>query len=249
MKRKALGIVIIIVFAILLIYCICAAIVKYSKCENVVLTFLFGFDDIANTAVGALLGFGASLFLENYLVDKSKEKAVSKLIDEILSIDEIMSKVLSPEITIMVNGEVKKYANEQLKDCLNALSVESVKNDKYIECIKILESRIIDATNTIYMPIWDSVLQNGDLLKFKDKGYFDLLIRIYTRIVAMRELINNYHQGGYKHIVAIKTNFNKLSQDIDSILINGDLLKIISKSQTQKIEQRKCLCQSNVGGC
>ena len=47
----------------------------------------------------------------------------------------------------------------------------------------------------IYLPIWETVLQTGDVLEFKDKTYFDTMIFIYTKIYRLKALIEFYYKG------------------------------------------------------
>lgn len=42
----------------------------------------------------------------------------------------------------------------------------------------------------VHLPIWDAIVGTGDLLEFRDKPYFNALIRLYTVILELRARVD-----------------------------------------------------------
>ena len=84
-KRKRLSVwvwVFVGVAIFVFIYCIVCNVINNLEDMPRSVKIIFGLSDFANTAIGALLGFGASLLLENYLIDSNKEKAIDNIATE-----------------------------------------------------------------------------------------------------------------------------------------------------------------------
>ena len=178
------------------IYCIVCNVINNLEDMPRSVKIIFGLSDFANTAIGALLGFGASLLLENYLIDSNKEKAIDNIATEMTQMCLYIFKIYSKDRKIAD----KQVSCEEIKMLLCKFD-DRIKgpqdNFKYnkdtdSKGLSRLKKRVVHCRYTIYLPIWDSVLQNGDLLRFKDKGYFECLINIYTRLNKFKAQIDAF---------------------------------------------------------
>ena len=154
MSKKPIKIILITIFITLIFlgYSVGCVIVSHTSTANRTLSIIFGFAEISTTAVGALLGFGASLFLQNYFNILGKKKAISNIISEMANM---------------------------------VVLIELINDNNDFDYIK-------KSKNRIYIPIWDSVLQNGDLLMFKDEDYFEPLIAVYTVIISIKSKVDTF---------------------------------------------------------
>ena len=218
------------VAVIVFLYCIACNIVSNLDDLPKSVKIVFGLSDFANTAIGALLGFGASLLLENYLIDNNKEKAIDNIAAEMTQMCLHISKLYSEPMNV-----------DSGKDITLVLSKFSQNNGKYNnetddKGLKKLKNRVIHCKYTIYLPIWDSVLQNGDLLRFKDKDYFESLINIYTRLnkfKAQIDMFDNSLEGEklylslfelYKDVQKLREAIKNNSEQVQAICqyLKGD---------------------------
>lgn len=156
-KQKINGIIlVVVVFSFVFLYCIgCIVVIGIDNVPKW-LTYVFAFGDIGNTAVGALLGFGASLFLENYMIKRSRASAIDNIVAEV------------NDMAGLIDNTIFACTPEELPNNIRA------------------------ARFCIMLPIWESIVQNGDLLQFKKKSYFDRLILTYTYLIALKEEINSF---------------------------------------------------------
>lgn len=69
----------------------------------------------------------------------------------------------------------------------------------------------------IYLPIWETVIQTGDILEFKDKSYFDTMIFVYTKIYRLKALIESYYKG--EQNVLELTVILKECLDLDAVFL------------------------------
>lgn len=182
----------IVVTVVVFLYCITSNLIIHFKDVPSIVQTIFGLSDLANTAIGALLGFGASLFLENYLVGKNKEKAIDNIVAEMIDMSIYINDMLSP--TIIKNSQ-EIGINEAAKEVLDKYD----QKEEYVETddngLSFFKARILNHQYKIYLPIWESILQNGDLLKFKEKAYFNILIQIYTRLNKFKVVVDSFDKN------------------------------------------------------
>lgn len=156
-----------------MLYAVCGFIVDVSDINNEEVTRFFKLinaDDILNSAVGAFLGFGASMVVEAIVLTRRKKKSIKNVIAELESI---------------LGGLEKDLYNEIFKDKTN-VNVEAITDwGGVINKIKGL-------AYVIYLPIWNAVLQTGDVLEFKNEKYFEDLVWVYTKLNKLQLLIDNY---------------------------------------------------------
>lgn len=139
--------------------------------------------DIINSAIGAFLGFGASLILEQMATSANKRKSINNIVAELESVrDGIRESVIS-----FIPDSIKSDISN------NLLTEEFERENKLV--LEKLDKKIKEMVYIIYLPIWETVLQTGDILEFKDKTYFDTMIFIYTKIYRLRALIEFYYKG------------------------------------------------------
>lgn len=146
--------------------------------------FFFGISlkDIINSAIGAFLGFWASLVLQKRATSANKRKSINNIIAELETIRD------------GIRGSVIAFIPDSLKsDISNNLLVEEVREDKKA-VIGRIDKKIREMVYVIYLPIWETVLQTGDILEFKDQPYFDTMILIYTKIYRLKALIESYYK-------------------------------------------------------
>ena len=138
-------------------------------------------EEFAYTALGAMFGFGASVILENYILRYTKKKAFRNLVDEIIptviQLDELRKRKLARIAKIPIVDKV--VDKDALKD-------PEIQEDIYsmfrsLKCYR----------DVVYFPIWESILQNGDLLYFRKEDYFDSLIRVYTHLIKIKHMIDD----------------------------------------------------------
>ena len=179
------------------LYCIACNVISYLDDMPVIVQTIFGLSDVANTAIGALLGFGASLLLDNYLVNVNKEKAIDNVVAEITQMCLYISKIFSKyvrtknSIELEENDDIKKLL-DRFDNKINGIGENSKYGRDVSKGLSIIKNRIIHCRYNIYLPIWDSILQNGDLLRFKEKQYFECLINVYTRLNKFKAQIDAF---------------------------------------------------------
>lgn len=139
--------------------------------------------DIINSAIGAFLGFGASLILEQMATSANKKKSINNIVAELETVrDGIRESVIS-----FIPDSIKS-------DISNNLLAEKFRGENKI-VLERLDKKIREMVYVIYLPIWETVLQTGDILEFKDKPYFDTMIFVYTKIYRLKALIESYYKG------------------------------------------------------
>ena len=80
-------------------------------------------------------------------------------------------------------------------------------------------------TNEIYVPIWEAVTGNGDILSYIKKPYYSELIEVYTHILSLKELESslNYvknQEEQEKCLTAILTKRNTVYNKLTALNIN-----------------------------
>ncbi len=139
--------------------------------------------DIINSAIGAFLGFGASLILEQMATSANKRKSINNIVAELQTVrDGIRESVIS-----FIPDSIKN-------DISNNLLAEKFRGEKEV-VLERLDKKIREMVYVIYLPIWETVLQTGDILEFKEKPYFDTMIFVYTKIYRLKALIESYYKG------------------------------------------------------
>lgn len=168
MKRlkKTFMIVFIVALCLVTIYAIAGAIYDLTGLCNDTATAIFGklnLSDIVGSIAGAFLGFGASLIIENIIISKRKKKSINNIVAEIKPILDTLRNAIR-----MSKELQEKIACGEKYDSIKKNYGKELENLAYILRQKL--------SYTIYTPIWETILQNGDLLEFKDEDYFDELI-------------------------------------------------------------------------
>lgn len=151
--------------------------------------------DIINSAIGAFLGVGSTLLTEALLVSFNKKKSINNIILEIISVKEGVSEEITSSVSVTLKKCLSRYCT--YSDALTSMGTFS---DTDIQEIDSISRRLLLIKYVIYIPIWESVSQNGDLLRFKNKKYFEELILVYTRIYKIQSLVNDYeyNEGDYE---------------------------------------------------
>ena len=234
-KIRNIGIKILVgLFIVIFLYCIGCIIVSKTENSPAWLTNIFSGGDIANTAVGALLGFGASLFLENYIIGLNRERAIDNIVAEIKAMEKLISKGFSDNFK--KNGSYVQDAD--IRELFKAYDNKKAYEEKYINALEKMILKINKLRYAIYIPIWDSVLQNGDLLYFKNKDYFDSLIKVYTYIIKIKNLIDGFEtvskQGDFDNIKIIYKEISKLKNAITDLIKFKDIADIYNKTDSIK---------------
>lgn len=193
----------------ILILCVFLFISYFKLSPKIIYNKIVGFGvnagislaDIINSAIGAFFGMITSLMLEKIVDSNQKKKTIDNIISELLSIKNgIHSQI------------IKNLTPEIIQIALSKSNYEiSIAN----EIIELIDSNIKDMSYVIYVPIWETVLQTGDILEFKNKNYFEELILIYTKIYKIKILIDNYYEEktvDFKQILIIIRECIELNQ-------------------------------------
>ena len=199
--RKVLITIGIIIASLVFLYCIACLFAKVLPYEK--LKGLLVLEEFAYTALGALFGFGSSLILENVILKISKKKAFTNLVEEIIQmiieLHALRKKLLSPcEIIQIAGNQVERNDIEANADSL----IKIFRNIKYYK-------------DTIYFPIWESILQNGDLLYFREENYFNSLIKVYTRLIKIKHMIDDHNvdesnvEEVFNYLISLNSNINE----------------------------------------
>ena len=169
MKNKKSNLIIIIAVASGLVFLYCVGCIIVANVENIPQAFIyiFAFGDIANTAVGALLGFGTSLILENHILKRSRAMAIENIVGELYDMSNYVLSVLACE----TKSDNEHYDRDEL-----TMQFGLIRGARFC----------------VMLPIWESIVQNGDLLQFKKKSYFNQLIKTYTYLITLKEEINAF---------------------------------------------------------
>lgn len=236
-KIKNLGLKILIsLFIVIFLYCIGCIIVSKTENSPIWLSNIFSGADIANTAIGALLGFGASLFLENYVIGLNRASAIDNIVAEIKAMESLISKGFSDNIK--KNGGY--YHDADISALFKAFDDKRAYDGKYVDALEKMVIKIDKLRYALYIPIWDSVLQNGDLLQFKNKEYFDSLIKVYTYILKIKSLIDDFESSSAKNnffnINIIYKEISKLNNAIEDLKEFKDIAEIFQKKDSDENE-------------
>ena len=136
-------------------------------------------EDFAYTALGAMFGFGASVILENYILRYTKKKAFRNLVDEIIQIVVQLSELRKKKLALISELSIVDLEDDEENLEKNTKKVSDT--FRSLKCYK----------DVVYFPIWESILQNGDLLYFRREDYFNSLIRVYTRLIKIKHMIDD----------------------------------------------------------
>lgn len=183
-KRKFVRTILLVILLLCIAFFICYF--KFSPEIIYKKVIEFGVDkgislaDIINSAIGAFFGMITSLMLEKIIDSSQKKKTIDNIISELLS------------IKIGINNQIiKNLAPEIIHTYLYGSNQELIIDN---ETVELIDKYIKDMSYVIYVPIWETVLQTGDILEFKNKKYFEELILIYTKIYKIKILIDNYYE-------------------------------------------------------
>lgn len=137
--------------------------------------------DIINSAIGAFLGFGASLILEKRTTSANKRKSINNIISELQSVRDGIRE----SIIVLIPDKMKNAIYKNLLVEGTDWEIRGI--------LERIDKKIIEMAYVIYLPIWENVLQAGDILEFKDKPYFDAMICVYTKIYRLKAIIESYY--------------------------------------------------------
>lgn len=146
--------------------------------------------DIINSAIGAFFGMITSLMLEKFLESNNKKKSIDNIIAELESIRNGLNEQI-----------ISKLPAENCQEITNGIQ-QSIEIDA--DLLEQINGNIKDLAYVIYVPIWETVLQTGDILEFKEKKYFEELIRLYTKIYKLKALIDDHYNEKEVNVVSIK---------------------------------------------
>lgn len=164
--------------------------------------------DIINSAIGAFLGFGASLILEQMASSANKKKSINNIVAEL----EAVRDGIRESVILFIPDDIKSNISN------NLLTEELVGENKLV--LEGLDKKIREMVYVIYLPIWETVLQTGDILEFKDEPYFDAMIFVYTKIYRLKALIESYYKE--KQNVLELTIILKECLDLDTVFFDPD---------------------------
>lgn len=146
--------------------------------------------DIINSAIGAFFGMITSLMLEKFLESISKRKSIDNIIAELKSIRNGLNKQIISKLP-------PTYLQEHLNNSQGNIEIP-------VSVLKEIHKNIKDLAYVIYVPIWETVLQTGDILEFKEKKYFEDMIRMYTKIYKLKVLIDDYFGKDETDLICVK---------------------------------------------
>ena len=109
--------------------------------------------DIINSAIGAFFGMVTSLMLEKRISSHRKRTSIKNIVSELISIRDGIKNAI-------IDNTPSSLKEKLLKNKKASLSPEE-KN-----VLKSLADNIYDMAFVIYVPIWETVLQTGDILEF-----------------------------------------------------------------------------------
>jgi len=150
-------------------------------------------------------------------------------------IDRFLSFILDKDLIISVVGAFTGFGLALILEKLmsNHSKRKSIKNLK-IELIDIKELLELEKDNTrmsfsyaIYIPIWEAVIGNGDILQLRKKKYYEVLIAVYSRIYKLAKKEDWFFENRY--------NINKEQR-------NEEMIRII-KLRNEIFEK---LCEMNI---
>lgn len=178
-----------------------------EECVQGTVTEGINWKDIFNAALGAILGFTYSWLLGKKVAKDNKVKSIHNIVAEL---DQMYCGIKE---TILSNY------NEELSTLL-AKDKCSSDNDK--KKIRAFDRKVRLMGHVIYLPIWDAIIQTGYILEFKDKEYFEALIRVYTVLIRLQKLIDMYHDS---------------SKDMDMMLLQE--IAIVAEELKEMWENKK----------
>lgn len=173
MLRKFIIYLFIIVCTISMLYAICGFIVDIADVKNQTFASFFKLikaEEIVNSAMGAFLGFGASILVEAIVLSRRKKKSIKNVIAELESILGGLQKDIYDEFFYGIDNPDVSMINDWSKP------INKIKGLEYV----------------IYLPIWNAVLQTGDVLEFKNEKYFEDLVWVYANLNKLQMLIDNF---------------------------------------------------------
>ncbi len=136
--------------------------------------------DVIVSAIGAFFGMGASLLLEQLLISSKKKNSIRNIVAELISIRD------------GINSEIVELLSDDLKSTIVSKECEVV-FDETQSNYKSIVHNIYDLAFVLYIPIWETFVQTGYILEFKNKKYFEELILTYTKIYKLQNMINAFY--------------------------------------------------------
>ena len=140
---------------------------------------------IIETTIGAFLGFGSAILTEKLISDSEKKKTISNIIDELIAYKHDLGELIIPSLKINLEAdhfELQPYEIEIIDS--------SGEKKRILTCLNDFPKRMV---YSFYTPIWDTTVETGDILEFKDNDYFNDLIVVYSNIKKLNSLVESYY--------------------------------------------------------
>lgn len=146
---------------------------------------------IVETTIGAFLGFFFALLTEKLIGDANKKKTIDNVIDELVAYRNDLGALINPSIKIDLEDKnffSKPYSITTTDNEGRTITKQS--------CLSDLPHQLV---YSFYVPIWDTILETGVILEFKDKPYFNDLILVYSNINKLNRLTECYCTSNEKN--------------------------------------------------
>lgn len=177
--------------ALVFLYTVGCIVVHFVNAPQFLESF-FSLGELAYTTLGALLGFGASIFVENSIQTRERRKAIYNIVDE------VVQQIINISSFFEADSYGNKFEQKDIDAFIESLYAPKASFDKSIDpIVKAIIKRVEKSYQFIYIPIWESVLQNGNLLTFRNFNYFDSLIKTYNRIIQIKNKIESFNERDF----------------------------------------------------
>lgn len=235
--------------ALVFLYTIGCIVVHFVNAPQFLESF-FSLGELAYTTLGALLGFGASIFVENSIQTRERRKAIDNIVDE------VVQQIKNISTFFQADSYDNEFEQKDIDSFIKSLSAPKASFDKSIDpIVEAIIKRVENSYQYIYIPIWESVLQNGNLLTFRSFDFFDSLIKTYNRIILIKNKIESFNLRNYINSngmieIADLIGFIKELYDGFDNLLSSDINKsyydlIVSISKKEDVEILNKIIESN----
>lgn len=225
MKKWALRILIILFMAglgLVSLYAISGFVYKLTGSQNEKLNIFYSAmssGEVVGSTAGAFLGFGASLIIESIIISWRKRKSIANIISEIKS---VLAKIDGElRLSDKLKNKIQDWEKNRIQDWKGKDLINAFDEDEKTEWNTA--TRVVNKlAYEIYLPIWDTILQNGDLLEFKNHSYFKGLIEVYKDLKKLQNLIDMVFEISSESedvdskLLEIMTSYYKLHRDLES---------------------------------
>lgn len=229
--------------ALVFLYTIGCIVVHFVDAPQFFESF-FSLGELAYTTLGALLGFGASIFVENSIQTRERRKAIYNIVDE------VVQQIINISSFFDAESYSNKFEQKDIDAFIESLYAPKATFDKTVDpIVEAIIKRVEKSYQFIYIPIWESVLQNGNLLTFRNFNYFDSLIKTYNRIIQIKNKIESFDKRDCEDIKEqikfirdfYNSFFKLLTLDID----NNYYELIVNISTEEKVNVLKEIIENN----